>query len=643
MSNDTKPAAELSNGQAVNGTAPIPSVMPPEIRQLHDLGALSAHIQTHNPTAPPAPADASEQETATPNDGGGEQAPPEVELTTENIGEPQLGNIRDLMSDEVRACYDAGVLGIANEGALMTVWEWYAPVAKTAAAAGKQVPSMPTDFPVDPRSRRDGINVSKNKANETKYDLDPIHYGRHIAERYNTKTKWRFDRKHGGWHRWDETHWENGWGNAEGDDAVWLALMDNISSVFQRGLAEPKESKIMKAVKDNLKADMPLRIVGRLPVLNGVVDLFTGDFRAHDPLLDVHREVVPVEYCPDWSDADCWNLVRGYLSPAGIPLFDDTTLGTLLTTFGIALSGRAPALAPIVIIIGDSGAGKTGVINFLTDTLGGMAAPFDDLHKHLTAANITAPHNAALTDLIAKQQLICFGSDITGVFRGRLYEVFGNQMLSSRYPGAFGALITGKPIAQLVFSTVEEPQMSASEGAWRRSTVIKITGERIPDEVKRESTLNERRALLTLGVRVAMKAIHEGYTMPTASDASKQEFFDNADPERAHVKAIHETREGGLRGISLEEIGGLYHPSEGRKQPKLTVWGRIVASPDTMLGGNWKTTAENNSRNHPTLGIRPRQRFCHPTDQPPTPEDMRLWAEKADTAQVKQQAAGLLN
>ena len=49
MSNGNKPASELSNGQAVNGTTPIPSVMPPEIRQLHDL-AHSRRIS--KPTTP---------------------------------------------------------------------------------------------------------------------------------------------------------------------------------------------------------------------------------------------------------------------------------------------------------------------------------------------------------------------------------------------------------------------------------------------------------------------------------------------------------------------------------------------------------------------------------------------------------------
>ena len=498
MSDNTKPASELSNGQAVNGTAPIPSVIPTEIRQPHDLGvsghgcplpdcgevihglgALSAHILTHG--ASPAVAD-----------------PPKAEP----MPSPKQGRLPD--------------------------GSW---------------------FELDD----DGKRVTKS--------VDPKLWAKWAAgaDGYRLANEWAYDEEKGGYHRWDGQRWAHK--SRKGEMLLWEDAIGRLPDASPlRSMLMDKDRHARPTLEVAITRDLRFPPDHLVPVANGMFDLLDGALRAFDANTDTHREIIPTGYQADWDDAACVGAVRGWFNPSGTSQLTEPNFQTFLDAVGLMLSGRAQKHRPLTFLWGKSDSGKGGTQRLLTKMLGKMAQAVAPTTMLFNKGSVST-HNAPLANLILNQQLLAIGSEIRGRSNDQLLQSTGDEMQSARFPNQQGGMIEGYVRNMYILSTTTPPALPMERGILRRLLVIRYDKAAvIADADRREPTDTELAALLTIGLRRAMLVHQPGYQPPTTDPEVLGEFLTVADPFREYIRELADANE--LHGMSTAQIEREYQPTD---------------------------------------------------------------------------------
>lgn len=229
-----------------------------------------------------------------------------------------------------------------------------------------------------------------------------------------------------------------------------------------------------------------------LNVLNGTVDLRTGELRPHNPA-DLITKLAPVEYNPDATDP----ILDRFLA--------DTTGGdkdfeAFLQRFaGYCLTGDVSEEV-FVLVLGPSTTGKSTFVQSLLATLGDYAvkAQFDTF---LERRDPGAPRS----DLVALRGARLVAAVETAATRQLaepiVKELVGGDTItvSPKYAGP----VSFKPTCKLVLAANEPPKMSAKDDAlWRRARMIPFTQVvSAPDPTIKAHLSKPNPALLAWAVR----------------------------------------------------------------------------------------------------------------------------------------------
>jgi putative DNA primase/helicase len=209
-----------------------------------------------------------------------------------------------------------------------------------------------------------------------------------------------------------------------------------------------------------------------LNVVNGTIDLRTGELRKHSPA-DLISKIAPVEYHPEAS-SELWEqtvaLATATWSASGEIVFDPEMAAFLQRRAGYALTGRADEKV-FFVDYGATGAGKTSVNVPLSKMLG------SDYSKSLRPEALLAqrepdkiPHEIAA--LRGMRFVIC--SEVPGLKRfneGLLKDLTGGDPISACFK--YGHEFTFSPQLTLVMYSNHRPEFSGGDDAvWARAQSV---------------------------------------------------------------------------------------------------------------------------------------------------------------------------
>ena len=484
-------ASELSNGQAVNGTTPIPSVMPPEIRQLHDLGLSSYGC--------PLP-DCSEVLQG-------------VDALTTHINTPHGAS--PAVADPTQAPTPSPKQGRLPDGS------WF-------------------------ETNDDGKRVIKS--------VDPKLWGAWAAgtDGYSLVNKWAYDKIYGGYYQWDGRRWEKH--KERGALMLWEDVMEHVPPTSPlRSMLMDKDRHAKPSVEKAITRPLEHPERHFLPVKNGMVDLRDGSIRAFDATLDTHREYAPTDYRQDWTDDTCLGILRGWFNPSGKAQLDEINFQNLLDLVGLMLSGQSQMYKSIVFFWGDSGSGKGGCLKILKMMLGELAQTISSDSMMFNKGQ-PSNHNGTLADIIVKQQIAALGSEIRGRSTDQLLEATGDGEMSARYSGAHGELLKGLIRCMFILTTTSAPTMPSERGMLRRLAVIRFDGTDadLLDKDRHDPPTEVLEAMLTLGIRRAAAVYGGGYEAPQVPADILKDFIAEADPLTDYFYDLAES--GDLLGMADTQI-----------------------------------------------------------------------------------------
>ena len=584
MGNNTKPASELSNGQAVNGTTPIPSVMPTEIRQPHDLGvsgygcplpdcdatldaldALVAHVTAHTATA-----------------------------TDENV-DPKS-------TPEYKATGLTIVWGDGEDGGQKQRKVVFESEAWAEWAVSEQ-----------------GLGLAK---------------------------RWVYDTEHAGWHSWDGRRWKHRQEASLAADTFWHEVItDKRLDAKVRTHARSEYRHTKPALRVKVSRALALKMVGVVPVANGMFSLSDGTLREFNPDTDTHRAIIATPYLAELTDDECIAEIRGWFTPGGEAQLDEFHLNLFVDMVGLALSGQAQSFRPICFLWGNSGGGKGGSRKLLATMMGEMALPIN-ANTMLFNRNGSSTHNADLADLIMKQHPIAHSGEVRGRSSDQFLQATGDEELSARYPNQSGGMITGTIPAMFFLDTTRPPEMETERGYLRREVVVKFNDTQMGDDKERpEPTAWQKAALLTIGLRRAMLVGKQGYQAPQSRPDVQDAFLQISDPLRDHLRDLESANE--LHGAAVAQIIRTYDPPDDKRKATIKRISAILEAPTFGSEHQWVIQSVRESPNQSNGGARSRHHFACRKDAMPNDETLQEWVRQASGVergvQVDRQASALID
>ena len=535
------------------------------------------------------------------------------------------------MPPDTAQLYQVGLLGLLSEQGIIAVWDWVESELKA-----ERTVTLDSSFPPRPPILApDGVWWAETTKGGRTMNLDPDRFGEWSAgsedKGKNLKRGWTYDEERGGFHRWDGKRWENYANTRTARNYLWSAVSHpHEKRPHFKVLMDRQKVSVLDAVQRGIARKLPLVVEGAVPIANGVFDLATGEVRRHNPDTDTHRDIIPQSYRADWTDEHCLGLVRGWFTPSGTAQIDDANLNLLLDVFGMILSGRAQMHKPLIFLYAQSGGGKGATQRLIDTTLDSMVAPMSALSS-LFGGTGSPQHDATVAKLLLNQQLVLMGSEIRGAMRDRLLQLTGDEKVSARFPGQFGAMVEGYPICAVIISTTEPPELPSDRGAARRLVVIKFNDDAgLEDEDKRRPTGDECAAFLTIGLRRAMLVTKPGYKAPQTLPDVDAEFMAQSDPLREYIRNLY--TDGLLRGLSLREVADGFNSdiTDDRRKVSTKRVGTVIKAKTTALPNPWTTTEKRGSVD----GKQQANHYAHPASQPPTPAELDTWLRRTVTGQV---------
>jgi len=323
-------------------------------------------------------------------------------------------------------------------------------------------------------------------------------------------------------------------GNGDGRDlglkvfqhAVKSESRDRLAAMIEVAKARPG----IAVAADVLDADP-----WALNVLNGTLDLRTGDLRLHDRA-DMVTKLAPIEYRPGRRDerlerflrdatGDDEDIIRFLQLVAGYTLTGDTSEEILLLIYGPEASGKSTFLDMLRAILGDYA--RTIQADLLTrsrDSRGaGAASPeLAGLAGARLAAGSEMEQGREIAEALAK-------------------NLTGGEPITARH--LYAELFDFRPQFKLWLALNHCPKVSADDGAiWRR--ILRIGFEHTVSPERRDKTLKPylrdpnggAPAVLAWAVEGCLRWQREGLTVPDAVKRSTAAYRQESDPLAAFIE-----------------------------------------------------------------------------------------------------------
>lgn len=292
---------------------------------------------------------------------------------------------------------------------------------------------------------------------------------------------------------------------------------------------------------------------------NGVVDLRTGQLRAHDRGL-LMRQLVPTDYKSGASSnefntaLDTWTVKHPDLKPYMRRLFGYSVTGTKHEE-------------KIVIIHGPGGTGKGTWFSLLGSTLGGAFVKTAAANTFVDRKRTAGSASPDIERLEGARLIVC--SEIergTKLAEGFTKLLSGNDVITTR------ALFRGEKEfqsqGQLFFQTNYRPEIDSTDTGNRRRYIEipfdnpMVQDKRLKDRLVRSTDVHE--ACLAWLVAGAVEYYRDGLGTCDSVEAATQDFFDANDELGGFLKD-QLVREGRISRAELTAVYISWCSSEGTR------------------------------------------------------------------------------
>jgi len=317
-------------------------------------------------------------------------------------------------------------------------------------------------------------------------------------------------------------------GNGDGRDlglkmfqhAVKSESRDRLAAMIEVAKARPG----IAVAADALDADP-----WALNVLNGTLDLRTGDLRPHDRA-DMLTKLAPVEYRPGHRDDRLTQFLRDATGD------DEDVIRFLQLVAGYTLTGDTSEEI-LLLIYGPEAAGKSTFLDMLRAVLGDYARTIQaDLltrHRDSRGAGAASPELAGLAGArLAAGSEMEQGREIAEALAKNLT---GGEPITARH--LYAELFDFRPQFKLWLALNHCPKVSADDGAiWRR--ILRIGFEHTVPPERRDKTLKPylrdpdggAPAVLSWAVEGCLRWQREGLHVPDAVKRSTAAYREESDP-----------------------------------------------------------------------------------------------------------------
>ena len=298
----------------------------------------------------------------------------------------------------------------------------------------------------------------------------------------------------------------------------------------------------------------------------GTVDLATGTLLPHSPDWGC-RAVTAGRYTPELV-SEHRNTFAQFFSKILAPAYQ----GQYLSLAGLALTGWSQSLRGLVMVKGESGSGKGGLLAALVSAFGEYARVVDSSWFSRRIGDIddaTALMVANRVRLIAVDEV---GAD-SRPHQSRLMSLTGDSMLSARRP--HGKTIADKFRAGVWTTAVDAPSgIAVWSGIQRRLAVLPTIAElNVADVIPGFEELQEvQDAVLTLAILAAHEVYKKGYRAPEGDIVLKRAVLAEMDPLSALLQHLDDK----WNGTPLRDLLDHIRDSMGWDDLSLNKLGRAV-------------------------------------------------------------------
>ena len=270
-------------------------------------------------------------------------------------------------------------------------------------------------------------------------------------------------------------------------------------------------------IPDQLDADPWL-----LNVLNGTVDLRTGELRAHDAA-DLQTKICYADYSPG-ATSDRWERFLDDICER-----NDALKGFLKRAVGCSLSGDENEKA-LFVLWGEGDTGKTTFIRAVMEVLGDYAVQAE---RNLLLQRKHEAHPTGIADLFGRRLAVCTEVNKDQRFdEGLVKQLTGGDRLKARWMRQ--DFFEFDPTHTLWLACNDVPHVDPSGGAmWNRLFIIPFTNA-IPVEQQDkhlvDGLLEDAEAILAWAVEGCMEWQQEGLGEPPELARAKAQQRKLVDP-----------------------------------------------------------------------------------------------------------------
>lgn len=263
-----------------------------------------------------------------------------------------------------------------------------------------------------------------------------------------------------------------------------------------------------------------------LNVVNGTVDLRTGDLRGHRRG-DYITKMAPAEYHPEARSELLDAFLERILPDTDVRLYVQKALGYSLT--------GDTGLEKLFFAYGPPATGKSSLLAAVEAALGGYAATAD-FETFLQRSHVSGAPRNDIARLVGRRFVTSIEvEDGKRLAEGLLNQLTGGDTVTARF--LYSEAFEFKPQFKLWLAANNRPSISGPEGAiWRRLVQIPFLeeipeGERDP-EMKARLQGTERPAVLAWLVQGCLTWQQEGLQEPEAVKRLTGEYREESDPLR---------------------------------------------------------------------------------------------------------------
>ena len=309
-------------------------------------------------------------------------------------------------------------------------------------------------------------------------------------------------------------------------EAAVAEPVDDIRKAMLKAAKACLAEKRIKAMASLSQSDPAMRVLATdfdsdpwlLNVLNGTIDLRTGDLRPHRPEAMITK-LAPVEYdpaavCPTW-DAFLYRILEG----------NQDLIRFLQEAVGYSLTGDVREQV-VFLLYGTGANGKSTFLETLTDMLGDYWAKMNP--ETLMEQRRFAGSASEDIALLAGSRLVTSVEVPAGhpLNTSAIKSLTGGDTVQARY--LYKSSFTFRPQFKAFVAMNQKPTIhDPTEGIWRRIRLIPFTVTIPPEERDKDLPVRLRRELpgiLAWAVRGCLGWQQQGLSTPTEVSAATEGY-----------------------------------------------------------------------------------------------------------------------